>query len=248
MQAANAKAATKTRNLITPLPRRNVSRRRRDFDLFVALERARGYLHQKMSTESTLKTQIVVVGGGAGGLELVKKLGARFSRKHFDIFLVEPHQTHVWKPLLHEVAAGSLDANLDEVGYRAHARRWGYRFFQGKLQGIDRAARRVILAPLLDEDGVEVIGRQALRYDYLVLAVGSVTNSYRTPGADRFCIFLDDREEADRFRMKLLNQCLRVSRQMSDDPANDAHVRVAIVGGGGIMAWKSLMKAGWRSR
>ncbi|MFZ2031411.1 MAG: NAD(P)/FAD-dependent oxidoreductase [Vitreimonas sp.] len=185
-----------------------------------------------MIAESTLKTQIVVVGGGAAGLELVKKLGARFSRKHFDIILVEPHQTHVWKPLLHEVAAGSLDANLDEVGYRAHARRWGYRFFQGKLEGVDREARRVILAPLLDEDGAEVIGRQTLRYDYLVIAVGSVTNSYRTPGADQFCIFLDDRQEADRFRMKLLNQCLRVSRQMSDNPASDAHVRVAIVGGG----------------
>lgn len=185
-----------------------------------------------MNTESALKTQIVVVGGGAGGLELVKKLGVRFSHKHFDIILVEPHQTHVWKPLLHEVAAGSLDANLDEVGYRAHARRWGYRFFQGKLEGIDRAARRVILAPLLDEDGAEVIGRQMLRYDYLVIAVGSVTNSYRTPGADQFCIYLDDRAEADRFRMKLLNQCLRVSRQMSADPASDAHVRVAIVGGG----------------
>jgi len=185
-----------------------------------------------MIAESALKTQIVVVGGGAAGLELVKKLGTRFSRKHFDIILVEPHQTHVWKPLLHEVAAGSLDANLDEVGYRAHARRWGYRFFQGKLEGIDREARRVILAPLLDEDGAEVIGRQMLRYDYLVIAVGSVTNSYRTPGADQFCIFLDDRDEADRFRMRLLNQCLRVSRQMSDDPASDAHVRVAIVGGG----------------
>lgn len=185
-----------------------------------------------MNTESALKTQIIVVGGGAGGLELVKKLGVRFSRKHFDIILVEPHQTHVWKPLLHEVAAGSLDANLDEVGYRAHARRWGYRFFQGKLEGIDRAARRVILAPILDEDGAEVIGRQTLRYDYLVMAVGSVTNAYNTPGAQKYCIFLDDRDEADRFRMKLLNQCLRVSRQMSDNPASDAHVRVAIVGGG----------------
>ena len=185
-----------------------------------------------MNAESALKTQIVVIGGGAGGLELVKKLGVRFSRKHFDIILVEPHQTHVWKPLLHEVAAGSLDANLDEVGYRAHARRWGYRFFQGRLETIDRAGRRVILAPILDEDGAEIIGRQSLRYDYLVIAVGSVTNSYNTPGAEKYCIFLDDREEADRFRMKLLNQCLRVSRQMSDNPASDAHVRVAIVGGG----------------
>lgn len=178
------------------------------------------------------KTQIVVVGGGAGGLELVKKLGARFRRKHFDIILVEPHRTHIWKPLLHEVAAGSLDANLDEVGYRSHGHRWGYRFFNGRLEGIDRAQRRVIIAPLLDEDGTEIIGRQVIRYDYLALAVGSVTNAYNTPGAAQHCIFLDDREAADRFRMRLLNHCLRVSRQMTENPKSDAHVRIAIVGGG----------------
>ena len=59
------------------------------------------------------KTQIVVVGGGAAGLELVRKLGARYGRKHHDIILIERNRTHIWKPLLHEVAAGSLDANLD---------------------------------------------------------------------------------------------------------------------------------------
>src|SRR6188768_3042002 len=74
------------------------------------------------------KTQIVVVGGGAGGLELVRRLGAKFGRKNHDIILIERNRTHIWKPLLHEVAAGSLDANLDEVGYRSHCHRWGYRY------------------------------------------------------------------------------------------------------------------------
>ena len=52
-------------------------------------------------------------------------------REQFDIILVEKNRTHIWKPLLHEVAAGSLDANLDEVGYRSHGHAWGYRFFYG---------------------------------------------------------------------------------------------------------------------
>ncbi|MBC7769949.1 MAG: NAD(P)/FAD-dependent oxidoreductase [Phycisphaerales bacterium] len=180
----------------------------------------------------TKKTQIVVAGGGAGGLELARKLGARFGRERYDIILIEPHPTHIWKPLLHEVAAGSLDANLDEVGYRSHGHRWKYRFFMGRLENIDRQARQVVIAPMRDDDGVEIFGRQRVRYDYLVIAVGSVTTSYATPGADKNCIFLDDRGQADRFRLKLLNQCLRVSRQMSEDPASDARVRIAIVGGG----------------
>ena len=178
------------------------------------------------------KTQIVVVGGGAGGLELVAKLGAALARIDFDIILVDPNPTHIWKPLLHEVAAGSLDANLDEVGYRSHAYRWGYRYFDGALEGIDRDAGQIVVAPIIDEDGREVIGRHRIRFDYLVLAIGSVSNDFGTPGVRDHCLALDTRAEADRFRRRLLNQCLRVSRAMTADPLADAHARVAIVGGG----------------
>jgi len=178
------------------------------------------------------KTQIVVVGGGAGGLELATRLGDRLGRDAFDVILVEKNRTHIWKPLLHEVAAGSLDANLDEVGYRSHGHAWGYRFFYGVMEGVDRESRHVLIAPIKDEDGREIMGRHRIRYDYLVLAVGSVSNDFGTKGVAEHCIFLDSRLQADRFRTKLLNHCLRVSRSVSGDPASDAVVQVDIVGGG----------------
>lgn len=178
------------------------------------------------------KTQIVIVGGGAGGLELARRLGARFGTRDHDIILVDKNRTHIWKPLLHEVAAGSLDANLDEVGYRSHCHRWGYRYFFGALEAIDTSVREVVIAPLLDEDGSELVGRHRIRYDYLVLAMGSVTNDFGTPGVQENCIFLDSRAQADRFRNKLLNHCLRVSRAVALDPDSTERVRIAIVGGG----------------
>jgi NADH dehydrogenase len=187
---------------------------------------------QAKTAPTRLKTQIVIVGGGAGGLELAAKLGAAYRGKHFDIILVERNPTHIWKPLLHEVAAGSLDANLDEVGYRSHAHRWGYRFFFGAMEGVDRVNRRVIIAPIIDEDGREIMGRHSIRYDYLVVAIGSVSNVFGTLGVAEHCLFLDSRTQADRFRQKLLNECLRVSRAMSQSTDADAYVRVAIVGGG----------------
>jgi NADH dehydrogenase len=134
--------------------------------------------------------------------------------------------------LLHEVAAGSLDANLDEVGYRSHGHRWGYRFFFGVMDGVDRRARRVSVAPIMDESGREILARQRIRYDYLVMAVGSVSNDFGVPGAGEHCMYLDRRSDADRFRIRLLNHCLRVSRALSDDPGAEAFVRVAVVGGG----------------
>ncbi len=178
------------------------------------------------------KTQIVVVGGGAGGLELAARLGRKYDRSAFDIILLERNRTHIWKPLLHEVAAGSLDANLDEVGYGAHAHRWGYRFFQGSLQDIDREARQVVVAPLLDDDGREIMGEHRIRYDYLVIAIGSVSNDFGVPGVKDHCMSLDSRRDADAFRSRLLNHCLRCSRRMTVNPEADEHVRVGIVGGG----------------
>jgi NADH dehydrogenase len=178
------------------------------------------------------KTQIVVVGGGAGGLELVRRLGAKYGRRNHDIILVDQNLSHIWKPLLHEVAAGSLDANLDEVGYRSHCARWGYRFFQGSLESINRQERTIRLAPVLDDKGKEVIGAHTIRYDMLVLAMGSVSNDFGVPGVKEHCLYLDSRNQADRFRTKLLNHCLRVSRAMLTDPSADERVKVAIVGGG----------------
>ena len=177
------------------------------------------------------KTQIVVVGGGAGGLELVRRLGDRFGRDGYDIILVERNRTHIWKPLLHEVAAGSLDANMDEVGYGAHGVRWGYRFFYGTFAGIDRTKRLVHTAPLKDEDGREIIAAHAIRYDYLVVAVGGVSNDFGIPGVEEHALFLEDRQQADRFRSKLLNACLRVTHKVAQGQT-DAMVRIAIVGAG----------------
>ena len=178
------------------------------------------------------KTQIVVVGGGAGGLELVRRLGGHFGRDLFDIILIERNHTHIWKPLLHEVAAGSLDANLDEVGYRSHGHRWGYRFFLGSLESIDRERRRVRVAAIRDERGEILIDAHEIRYDYLVLAVGAIANDFGIEGVREHCMFLDDRAQADRFRQRLLDHCLRVSRGQIADPAADLRVEIAIVGGG----------------
>ena len=177
------------------------------------------------------KTQIVVVGGGAGGLELVRRLGARYGRSHHDIILVDRNRSHIWKPLLHEVAAGSLDANMDEVGYGGHGARWRYRYFNGTLEAVDRDKQFIVTAPMFDDEGHEIIGRHRIRYDYLVLAVGGVSNTFGVPGVLEHCLFLETRQQADYFRQKLLNQCLRVSH-ISETTSQSPRVRVCIIGGG----------------
>lgn len=185
-------------------------------------------LRQKGNAMSE-KVRIVVVGGGAGGLELATHLGHKLGRKQrADITLVDANPTHIWKPLLHEVATGALDQSLDEVSYTAHAKNHGYRFQLGRMCGLDRASRHVKLAAVLDEDGEEVLAERSLAYDYLVLALGSISNDFGTPGVAEHCHFLDSIQQAEILRKSLLNTFLR----HSGDQAQQSRLSVAIVGAG----------------
>lgn len=174
--------------------------------------------------------RIVVVGGGAGGLELVTRLGHKLGkRKQAEIVLVDRNPTHIWKPLLHEVATGVLDSGLDEVSYQGHSKAHGYQFQRGTLSDLDREARTITLAPILDEDDTVILPARNLSYDYLVLALGSVSNDFGTPGVASHCHFLDSPQQAESFRHDMLNTFLRYS-----DPERRAHPKltVGIVGAG----------------
>jgi NADH dehydrogenase len=62
--------------------------------------------------------RIIVIGGGAGGLELVTRLGDSLGRRGVaDVTLVDRSRTHLWKPLLHEVAAGSMNFAVQEMEF-----------------------------------------------------------------------------------------------------------------------------------
>lgn len=173
--------------------------------------------------------KIIVVGGGAGGLELVTKLAKTLGKNgQADITLVDRSRTHVWKPLLHEVAAGVIDKSSDGVDYQMHAARYRYRFQLGNLSQVDHANKTIRLDPLLDEEGQVLLPERNLSYDYLVLAIGSVSNDFGTPGVSEHCYYLDSLVQAERFHKALLNQLIRLNQ--SADKNKSLHV--AIVGGG----------------
>lgn len=173
--------------------------------------------------------RIVVVGGGAGGLELVSRLSKTLGKKKLaEIVLVDRSRTHVWKPLLHEVAAGVIDKNSDGVDYRIHAARHKYQFQLGNMSRVDHENQCIELDPLHDEQGEVILPQRTLNYDYLVLAVGSVSNDFGTPGVAKHSYFLDSLPQAERFHKALLNQLLRINQQADET----ASLKVAIVGGG----------------
>ncbi|WP_263769582.1 NAD(P)/FAD-dependent oxidoreductase [Propionivibrio soli] len=171
--------------------------------------------------------RIVIVGGGAGGLELAARLGDDLGRhEEAEIVLVDLALTHLWKPLLHEVAAGTLGPHENEFDYLQQARDHRFRFQLGRLEAIDRKRKEIWLAPLVGDDGMEVAPHRSLTYDTLVIAIGAIDNDFNTPGVREYAHSLNDKDDAQRFHRRLLALCAR-SEMVSAAP-----VRVVIVGGG----------------
>ncbi|MBC7191633.1 NAD(P)/FAD-dependent oxidoreductase [Marinobacter sp.] len=174
---------------------------------------------------------IVVVGGGAGGLELVTSLGNRLGKhRKARVTLLDAGLTHVWKPLLHEVASGSLDANANEINYRAHASKHHYEFQLGCMSGLNRSKKQLVIAPFHDEEGDEVVPERHISYDTLVIAVGSTANDFGTPGAREYCLFLDSLKQARRFHGLMLNAFLRKNHEAQT--GREHALSITIIGAG----------------
>lgn len=179
------------------------------------------------TSNSTNICPIVIIGGGAGGLELATKLGRYYKRKKQSVILVNQNRTHIWKPLLHEVAAGSLDAEIDGVDYLAIAHKNGFTFQLGTMMDLDRNTKTVYLSPLYDDHQQLVLEKRELNYSKLIFALGSITNDFGTEGAEQHCIFLDSPKSAQSFHIQLLNEFLKLQ---ADSAKN--MLEIAIVGAG----------------
>jgi NADH dehydrogenase len=175
--------------------------------------------------------RVVIVGGGAGGLELATKLGNSLGRhRRADITLIERARTHFWKPHLHEIAAGSMDIAVYDTDYLAQSHWHSFRYRIGEMTGLDRQRRQVHVAAFTDEDGDRVAPPRTIDYDTLVICVGSRTNDFGTPGAHEYAIALDDPVEAERFHRRLVNAYMRAHTQ--SEPLRPEQLHVAIIGAG----------------
>ena len=174
--------------------------------------------------------RIVIVGGGAGGLELATKLGNDFSSNKTSVTLVDKNRTHIWKPKLHEVAAGSMDLADQELDYIAQAHWHHFKFRLGELISIDRESKQIQIAPVVDEAGELVTPIQTIPYDTLIISIGSLTNDFGTQGVAQYAQRLETLADAKRFHLRLVNACLRAQAQA--DTLAPHQLKVAIIGAG----------------
>jgi NADH:quinone reductase (non-electrogenic) len=174
--------------------------------------------------------RVVIVGGGAGGLELATRLGRSQGRRgRMEVVLVDRARTHMWKPLLHAVAAGSLNIHAEQVDYLYQARWNHFEYCRGPMIGLDRGAREIVIGEVRSDDAALILPVRRLRYDTLVVAVGSTCNDFDTPGVAEHAWKLDAPWQAHLFHRKLVNACFGANHRL---PHCDAPLNIAIVGAG----------------
>ncbi|AOA58068.1 NAD(P)/FAD-dependent oxidoreductase [Acinetobacter larvae] len=185
--------------------------------------------------------RIVIVGGGAGGLELATQLGNRLANNpQIEISLVDKKLTHIWKPLLHEIAAGTLNINAEETNYYAHAAKHHYQFIWAKLEQIDAARKCIILKTQSSSKSEQGDQQFELHYDTLILAVGSISNDFGTPGVKQYCHYLDSLQQAQTFQQDLLHLYLDAQHHNID---RELHIGIIGAGATGVELAAELVQA-----
>ncbi len=179
--------------------------------------------------------KIVIVGGGAGGLELATRLGKAYRRdKNVSVTLVDKNRTHIWKPKLHEIASGSMDFGDHEVDYMAHAH-WNHFILRiGELKGLDRLSKTIDLAPYLDAENTPVTPVQKIEYDTLVICIGSLSNDFGTQGVKEYALKLENQMDAKLFHSKMVNACIRAHHQSEQIDQSQLHVVIIGAGATGV--------------
>jgi NADH dehydrogenase len=171
---------------------------------------------------------MVIVGGGAGGLELACKLGRKLGPGK--VILVDSRLTHIWKPSLHEVAAGTLDLHQEGLSYQMLAHDNGFSFVYGALSALDAPNQRVTISAVTGGDGELILPERTLDFASLVIAVGSTSNYFGVPGAREYTISLNAPEDAERFRLRLLTQLVQADTRHAAGKSGE--VDIVIIGGG----------------
>lgn len=168
---------------------------------------------------------IVIVGGGAGGFELAVALSKNHAGDdQLHVTLIDQTLSHIWKPLLHDVASGTLNNIYDEISYLDIAQKRGFHFQLGKLTQIDRKNKKIVIHNPIDNNEKNTL---SIQYDYLVLAIGSITNNFNTPGSEQFCYYLDSENEAKKLHRDLLQKLIHAEYEKRTDA-----IKMVIVGGG----------------
>ena len=157
------------------------------------------------------KPKVVILGGGFGGLA-----AARALHKAADVTVVDRHNYQTFLPLLYQVSTAGLAA--DHVAYpiRGALRKTPVKFRMGSPISIDHKNKEVKL------DSSEL-----LKFDHLIVALGSVTADFGIPGVSQFTLGMKSVAEALNIRAEIMRRFEDLCRF-----EDETKLSITVIGGG----------------
>jgi NADH:ubiquinone reductase (H+-translocating) len=184
-----------------------------------------------MASDSNQPKRVLILGSGFGGLYTALHLEKKLRREAaVEITLVNRENFFLFTPMLHEVAAGDLDLTHIVNPVRKLLRRT--HFFNGNIRSIDLKERRVVVAHADDNHD------HKLSYDYLVLALGSVTNFYNLPGLAENALTMKSLSDAIRLRGRLIKNLEEADFECSSE--DRSRLLTVVVAGGGFAGVETI--------
>jgi NADH:quinone reductase (non-electrogenic) len=177
------------------------------------------------------RTQIVILGGGFGGVYTAMHLEKQLAHApHVDITLVNRENFFLFTPMLHEVAASDLDIThiVNPIRKLLHRTL----FFEGDVEYIDLPNKCVGVS-----HGYEP-HQHELPYDHLVLALGSITNFFNLPGLEDHALTMKSLGDAIQVRNRMIANLEEASSECAVQ--GRAPLLSVVVAGGGFAGVETI--------
>lgn len=198
--------------------------------------------------ENSNKMKVLILGAGFAGIYTAINLSRKLKkRKDVEITLVDGNRYHLFKPMLHEVATGSVDPTHIIQPIRTVIKGRGFNFVEGLVQGIDLKNKKVSICSEcaycekvkemniseFDIAGscLKPIKKKEIDYDYLVLALGGVPNFYNIPGVTENAFPLYSLEDAVRIREHVV-RAFEIADHIEDHEIRNRLLTFVVAGAG----------------
>jgi NADH:ubiquinone reductase (non-electrogenic) len=152
-----------------------------------------------VSVPKTAKPRIVVLGSGWGAASFMKAL-KKGTAANYDVILLSPRNYFLYTPLLPAVATGTMEERSIVEPIRNVVIGKG-EYYEAVCQSVDPDTKTLVACFPKDAGFPESCFRMA--YDHLIVAVGSVNNTFGVKGVEDHCFFFKGIDDASKFRSQL---------------------------------------------
>ena len=175
-----------------------------------------------MGSEHPMAPHVVIAGGGFAGFHTARALERVLPADGARITLVNDVNFLLWTPLLPGAASGALEPRHAVVGLREHLKRTDLRL--GRVRSADPGRRELHVHTIAGHEAT-------VRYDRLVVAVGSISKTLPIPGLEEHGLGFKTLADGIALRQRLLRQ-LEIAETLEDEDERASYLAFVFVGGG----------------